>query len=103
AEAGEARFAAIAPVTERAVGRAGGSPAESEAWIVAQVELSALDAARSPTVTALGALDAIFAEQAIAGAPAESAKLAAAREQVSGLYDAQTQRFARLQAALNPR
>lgn len=103
AEAGDARFAELLPPTERIVSRAAGSPAESEAWIVAQVELSALDGARSPTTTALGALDEIFARQAIDGAPAEAQRLAAARARVAALYEAQARRVSALQAMLRSR
>lgn len=103
AEAGNADFRAALPGTQRAVRRAQGSAAESEAWIVAQVELSALDSARSPTTTAMGALDAIFAAQAIDGTPAETERLAAARARVAELYAAQAQSYQSLQAMLRSR
>ena len=103
AEAGDARFAEQLPAAEQAVSRAAGSVAESEAWIVAQVELSALEGARSPTTTALGALDEIFARQAIDGAPAETEALSTARERVAALYEGQAERFSALQAMLSTR
>lgn len=103
AEAGDARFQEMSLATERAVDRAEGSAVESEAWIVAQLELSALDATRSPTTNAMGALDEILAEQAITGEPAESDALAAARARVGALYEAQAHHYAVLEASLRSR
>ena len=61
-------------------------PLESEAWIEAQLAVSALDSQRSETVRALGGLDSILARQTLAGEPAETERLLAAREQVAALY-----------------
>ena len=103
AEAGNRAFAGQLPATRSAVAAAEGSAPESEAWIVAQVALSALDGERSPTTTALGALDQILAEQALSGEPAEIDALTPARERVAALFASQTQVFDALAARLSSR
>lgn len=100
AEAGNTVFTSEYPITEIAIAEAAGSAVESEAWIVAQISVSALDSARSETVRALGALDAILADQALNAAPSETVRLLEAREHVAMLYDAQNTRYDRLQAQL---
>lgn len=103
AERGEDAFDAMLPAVRRTVAAAAAAPAESEAWIVAQLELSALGATRSPTTTALGALDEIYARQTLDGRPAETDALLAARERVAALYESQAERYDALDARLRSR
>lgn len=103
AEAGQSAFAASYPAARQAVSAAAGSAAESESWIIAQISISALDSARSATVQALGSLDGILAEQAVAGAPSETERLQAARERVSALYAAQNAQYDPLNAMISSR
>ena len=100
AEAGHSGFAANYPAAQNAITSAAGSAIESEAWIAAQLAISALDSARSETVRALGSLDAILAEQAVSSAPAETEKLVDARVHVARLYDDQNTRYDALNANL---
>lgn len=103
ARAGDRNFAAAYPVAQQAVGAAAGSPAESEAWIAAQLAMSALDSARAETIRALGLLDLIFAEQAISGSPAETERLIEGRREVAALHDGQNSRHDALNARLRSR
>ncbi|MEO1168583.1 MAG: hypothetical protein AAFW97_07745 [Pseudomonadota bacterium] len=103
ATAGEQDFTAAYPATRRAVDAADGSSAESESWIEAQLAVSALDAARAETITALGQLDAILADQTVRGQPAEIDRLVAARDRVATLYAAQNERYDALNARLRTR
>lgn len=100
AEAGHSAFAASYPAARQSVERAAGSAIESEAWIEAQLAVSALESARSATVQALGSLDGILAGQALAGAPSETQRLLAARERVAALYAAQNAQYDPLNAML---
>ena len=93
AEAGNQAFTAQYPDAVSAVDQAAGSALESEAWIEAQLAVSALDSLRSETVRALGGLDSILAQQTLAGEPAETERLLAAREQVAALYEDQNRRY----------
>ncbi len=103
AEAGQTAFAAGYPAARNTAERAAGSAVESETWIEAQLAVSALDSARSATVRALGSLDGILAEQALAGTPAETNRLLAAREHVAALYAAQNAQYDPLNAMLRTR
>lgn len=60
ARSGDAAYRAVLGPAQRAVAAAG--PARSESWISAQVAMSAVEAARSPTTAALSAIDAIAGE-----------------------------------------
>ena len=103
AESGDSEFQAALPAARRAVESARGAPAESESWIVAQLQLSVLGGKRSKTTTALGALDEIFGGQAIAGAPADTAALEAARTRVGALYRGQAEAYDALAEQLRNR
>lgn len=100
AEVGQRDFAAALPSAQSAVQRARGAARESEAWIAAQLAISALDGTRSETTTALGELDAILGAQTAGGALAETDRLTEAREQVLALYDAQNASYQTLLAGL---
>jgi hypothetical protein len=103
AEAGHSAFTARYPAAQGTVQNAAGSAVESEAWIEAQLAVSALDSARSETVRTLGSLDAILAGQALAGAPSETEKLLDARERVASLYGEQNALYDALNATLRTR
>ncbi|QLC24019.1 hypothetical protein HFP57_02540 [Parasphingopyxis algicola] len=100
AEAGDRAFSQAYPAAQDAVAAAAGSSLESEAWIGAQLAVSALDSTRTDTTRALGSLDAILAEQATTGEPAETERLLAARERVAALYEAQVRRYEALNGRL---
>ncbi|MEM8695293.1 MAG: hypothetical protein AAGE05_04650 [Pseudomonadota bacterium] len=100
---GQRDFTAAYPATQQAVGRASGAAVGSEPWIEAQLALSALDSTRSETIRALGDLDAILAEQALAAEPAETDALLAARDEVARLYEAQNARYDTLNARVRTR
>ena len=103
ARAGDSDFDAAYPSARQAVDMAAGRPAESEAWIEAQLAVSALDSARAETITALGALDTILAEQTVRGEPAEIDRLVDARDQVAALYASQNERYDSLNGRLRTR
>ena len=58
--AADAAFARALPTVRRAVARAAGAARSSETWVVAQMELAALESARAPSVGALADLDRLF-------------------------------------------
>lgn len=89
----------------RAVVEAGrGAAPGSENWVVAQEAVSALDSARYDCVTALAALDSLYAERASAEDPARAnadvAVVTAPRQDVLALVDAQNDRLDALKAVL---
>lgn len=51
------------PGVEKRVSAAKGSSISSEAWVVAQMDLAALEMIRSPSVTALADVDALYSKQ----------------------------------------
>jgi hypothetical protein len=75
ARSGDVAYRAALGPAQRAVAAAG--PARSESWISAQVAMSALEAARSPTTAALGAIDAIAGEAVAAKGAIGASDLAA--------------------------
>ncbi|MBC2778008.1 hypothetical protein [Parasphingopyxis marina] len=103
AEQGEQAFLAAYPAAQSAIAAASNAAVESEAWIEANLAISALGNAGSPTTTALGELDGIFAEQAASGEPAETARLAAARDRVATLHAGQAARYDALNGRLRTR
>jgi hypothetical protein len=103
AEEGEQAFLAAYPAAQSAVAAASNAAVESEAWIEANLAVSALGSARSPTTTALGELDGILAGQAASGEPAETARLAAARDRVAALHTSQSARYDALNGRLRTR
>lgn len=99
ARVGERDFAALLPRMEAAASAAGAQGGES--WIAAQQLLSALEAARGTTSSALGRLDALLAERVLAQNEAGLAELQTAQQEVAALADAQQRQFDRLQARIN--
>jgi hypothetical protein len=89
ARAADQRFGARRGNAERLIGAASGAAVGSESWSVASIALADLESARSDAMVALGALDEIYAAEAVAAADsgktgnAEAAR--AAHEQVGAL------------------
>ncbi|MBB5685829.1 hypothetical protein [Sphingobium boeckii] len=104
ARGGDAAFTAALPAAERAIAAARGGAVSGEAWITAQQQLSVLDAARTPTATAMATLDSLYIE--IAGKAVTDAKAGglieteAAHSEVQTLYDRQAAKLLSLQSAL---
>ena len=97
--------AAFGPVAEqaRALAEAAGAP-KSESWIAAQEALSAAVAARAPTASALGAIDALGATklQTQGGlAPNDLAAIQDAAAQVGAIDRRQAETIAAIQRRLD--
>jgi hypothetical protein len=102
AREGQQAFEPALAAAERAIARAGAP--RSESWIEAQLALSRLEAARTPTVTAQADLDALVRERNDGGSPpgeADAAAIAAAAEQIRSLVAAQNEQLARLSGLLS--
>lgn len=56
-------FQASLPAVKRRVEAARGAAVSSESWVVAQMELAALEMQRSPSIEALADIDALYKEQ----------------------------------------
>ena len=98
--AADARFQAREGAVRRTIAAASGAAKSSEAWSVAMVTLTDLDAARSEAMVALADIDAIYAASRIEGEPASEAK--AARDAASALVAAQDKVIAEMQGQLAP-
>lgn len=61
--AAHSQFLNNLPGVERRVGLARGSAISSESWVVAQMDLAALEMVRTPSVTALADIDALYIER----------------------------------------
>lgn len=57
------RFQARLPIVKSRVDTARGAAVSSESWVVAHMELAALEIQRSPSVEALADIDALYREQ----------------------------------------
>jgi hypothetical protein len=100
AQQGQQAFGTALVSAEAAVAR---GAARSESWIEAQMALSRLEAARSPSVTAQADFDALLRERNGGGAPpseADAAAIAVAAEQIRSLVAAQNEQLARLSTRL---
>ena len=87
AGAAHRRFSARTAAARTASARPGASTRGGDAWINAQVALSALEAARSTTMVSLAELDRLYADARLAwdaGESPEAAAIARARTQVDG-------------------
>ena len=99
ARQGQTVFEAELVEAGRSVSRAGAS--QSESWIEAQQAVSALEAARASTVSALAELDAlILARGESSVSPTDLGAIAAAAEEVRGLAERQQTEIGRLSASL---
>lgn len=59
----DAAFGARLPAVKSRVNAAGGAAVSSESWVVAQMELAALEMVRSPSVEALADIDTLYRQQ----------------------------------------
>ena len=101
ARRGQSEFAELLPRASRQAARAGA--AGSESWVAAQQEVSRLEAARSATVDALAALDAlVIARSREATSAADYEAILAAADEARRLADAQQGELQRIGASLNP-
>ena len=101
ARSGDAAFGPAVAQAQRLAGAAGA--AQGEAWIAAQVALSAAIAARAPTATALGDIDALGAGklQAQGGLnPADLAAIKDAGSAVGAIDQRQAEAIAAIKARL---
>jgi len=102
AEEGQRAFVGELAAARPVLARAGA--ADSETWIRAQEQLSALDASREPTVSAMAEIDAMtLAGADAAGAPLgenDLAAIAVGGERTAALLAAQHSRIAELAATL---
>jgi hypothetical protein len=104
AQAGDSAFRKELASGRGAVSAATGSDPVSEAWVTAQMAISAADAARYDSVAALASLDTLHIDHQNADDSARvSADIAAidpARAQVLAMVDAQNDALDRLRASL---
>jgi hypothetical protein len=101
AHAGDTAFDPVAAQAER-LASAAGAP-QSESWIAAQVALSAAIAARKPTATALGDIDALGATalKTQGGiAPNDLAAIQSAAAEVASIDQRQADRISAIQRRL---
>jgi hypothetical protein len=97
---GETAFRAALGAAEQAVAGARGSARESEAWVVAQIAISRLDAARAPSTLALAEVDRLVQARALAGEAAGAAELTALQTRVAALVTGQSAMLDRLLGGL---
>jgi hypothetical protein len=104
AQAGERAFRAELARGEGAVRAAAGAEPVSEAWVVAQVAISAADTARYESVAALAGLDTLHIDRRTgldsARMAADLAEIDPARAQVLAMVDAQNDALDGLKAGL---
>ncbi|WP_395393210.1 hypothetical protein WBP07_18415 [Novosphingobium sp. BL-8A] len=102
AKQADGTFATRRPIAERAVAAAG-SARGSDAWLSAQVAVSALQASRDPALAALAELDTMYADARDAAPTQESPSaksIDAARQQVQAQVNAQDEVVSALDARL---
>ncbi|AUW57193.1 hypothetical protein C1T17_02900 [Sphingobium sp. SCG-1] len=104
ASAGAANFDKAYADAERLTRAASGAAISSDPWVAAQAAISALEAARNDSVSALAALDTLYTERtnAIADGKATGTldAIDAARGQALAAVDAQNDRLDALKAKL---
>lgn len=97
------QFAAKRPAAERAVSAAARASRTSDAWVSAQVAVSALQASRDTAVASLADLDSLYADARQAEPVGDSPSALAidtARGEVQALVDAQNAAIAALDTRL---
>jgi hypothetical protein len=99
AETAHERFVARTGQARALVSAAAGAPVASEAWAVATIALSELEAARSEAMIALADLDALYARAVVDGT--DSPALVKARAAVIALVGAEDRVLAELQGRLS--
>ncbi len=92
------RFVARSGPARSLVAGAAGAPVASEAWAIATIALSELEAARSEAMIALADLDALYARAVVDGT--DSAALTQAREAVVALVGEEDRVLGELQGRL---
>lgn len=97
AQAGSAAFDKAWPGADRGTRAAAGAAVSSESWVAAQLAISALEAARNDSVSALASLDTLYIERsnALAEDKAEGGveQIDAARKVALAIVDAQNDRI----------
>jgi hypothetical protein len=101
---GRSAFDALYPAAADHVRAAAGAAVSSEAWVVAHVDLSALEQARYDSVYALASLDTLYAERTKALAEGKVqggvTEIQAVRKAALATVDAQNDKVDELKAAL---
>lgn len=92
-------FLAAVPGARRAVSAARGAPITDDRWAAAQVALADLDSSRSQAAIALGHLDLLFADAALAQVQRE--EIVGARAEVSALIAEEDRVLAELRGAID--
>jgi hypothetical protein len=104
ADAGSKAFDRDYPDAERSVRAAQGAAVSSEAWVSAQVAISGLETSRNEAVSALAALDTLYAERVNAVADGRAQGGADAiddrRRDVLGAVDSQNDRLDALKSQI---
>lgn len=97
AQSGSANFDKAYASADRAVNGAGRASVSSDAWVAAQVAISAAESARNDSVSALASLDTLFIERSNAVADGSEkggvADIDAARASVLSMVDSQNDRI----------
>ena len=97
AQAGSAAFDKAWPGADRATRAASGAAVSSESWVTAQLAISALEAARNDSVSALASLDTLYVERSNALAEDQAKggveQIDAARKVALAIVDAQNDRI----------
>lgn len=100
AASGESRFRAALGTAQARTRAAAGSGVSSEAWLEAQMAISAADAARGSSVAALASLDALQTARIDGGNNADIIELAETLESVGAMVEAQNTALHALSASL---
>lgn len=104
AQTGSNNFDKAYASADRAVRAAGSASVSSDAWVAAQVAISATEAARNDSVSALASLDTLYVERTSAIADGKEQggadEIDAARASVLSLVDTQNDRIDALKGRL---
>jgi hypothetical protein len=104
ADKGAAAFDAAYAKADKAVAAARGSAVSSDTWVAAQVAISALEAARNDSVSALASLDTLYVTRSNSVADGKAAgglaEIDAARTAALALVDQQNDRIDAMKARL---
>lgn len=99
-----ATFLQDLPVVRQSISAAAGAKPASESWVVAQMQLSSLEMGRSPSVSALADIDALYISQLNAELESDqtggASIIAQARDQVSAQVDAQQLEIDKIKSGL---
>ena len=97
AQAGSTAFDKAWPAANRSAKAAAGAAVSSEAWVAAQLAVSALEAARNDSVSALASLDTLYVERSDALAEGKARggvdQIDAARKVALAIVDSQNDRI----------